>query len=112
VTGPFEATLRVNGDGALASAARVFGTRYRAHYQITASTAGNGGGSLLIDGTNLGTSVVFVGPNGSTTTLQAAPSSLSTFAGWSGACTGIGDCVLTPADNADLEVTATFNFTP
>ncbi|MCU0687542.1 MAG: hypothetical protein MUF34_35750 [Polyangiaceae bacterium] len=112
LTSPFKATLRVNGDGALASAARVFGTRYRAHYQITATTAGNGGGSLILDGTDSGTSVAFVGPNGSTATLQAAPSSLSTFAGWSGACTGTGDCVLTPADNADLEVTATFNFTP
>lgn len=39
-------------------------------------------------------------------TLSAAPSADSTFSGWSGACTGTGDCVLTV--DAARSVTATF----
>ena len=39
-------------------------------------------------------------------TLTAAPSSGSTFTGWSGACTGTGTCQVTMS--ADMTVTATF----
>ena len=39
-------------------------------------------------------------------TLTAAPSSGSTFSGWSGACSGAGSCQLTMSD--DMQVTATF----
>ena len=40
-------------------------------------------------------------------TLTATPATGATFAGWSGACTGTGSCVLTM--NAARAVTATFN---
>ena len=50
----------------------------------------------------------FVGVNGSTETLQATPDPGSAFAGWSGACSGTGDCIVAPADNANVTVTATF----
>ncbi len=43
---------------------------------------------------------------GSPVTLHAAPQPGSTFAGWSGACSGVGDCVLTLG--ADKAVHATF----
>ncbi len=112
LTDPFEATLRVYVDRALADVARVFGTRYRAHYQIATAIAGNGGGSIFVNGVDYGFGASALVANGSPTTLQAVPFSFSTFAGWSGACTGTGDCVLTPADNADVEVTATFDYAP
>jgi YVTN family beta-propeller protein len=46
---------------------------------------------------------------GTAVTLTAAPTAGSTFAGWSGACTGNGSCVVTM--NSSQTVTATFNLT-
>jgi hypothetical protein len=43
---------------------------------------------------------------GSVVTLTATPGAASTFAGWSGACTGTGPCMVTM--NAARSVTATF----
>jgi hypothetical protein len=47
---------------------------------------------------------------GATVTLTASAASGSTFAGWSGGCSGAGSCVVTL--NADTTVTATFNANP
>jgi List-Bact-rpt repeat protein len=48
-------------------------------------------------------------------TLNAAPASDSSFAGWSGACTGTAPCTVTlpanPGNNTTVTVTATFNST-
>ena len=44
---------------------------------------------------------------GSVITLTATPAAGSTFTGWSGACTGTGNCVVTM--NAAQSVTATFD---
>ena len=44
---------------------------------------------------------------GSVITLTPTPATGSTFAGWSGACTGTGACVVTM--NAAQSVTATFD---
>jgi hypothetical protein len=49
---------------------------------------------------------------GQTVTLHAAADAGSVFAGWSGACTGLGDCVLTALSPPDKAVTATFNLSP
>jgi hypothetical protein len=43
---------------------------------------------------------------GTIVTLSAAPSDTSIFAGWSGACSGTGDCTLTLS--SDAAVTALF----
>jgi len=48
-------------------------------------------------------------PRGSVVTLTATPTAGFTFAGWTGACSGTGDCALTLADAA--AVTATFSGT-
>lgn len=45
---------------------------------------------------------------GESVTLMASPNSESTFTGWSGNCTGPGNCLLTM--DADKAVTASFNY--
>ena len=47
---------------------------------------------------------------GATVTLHAAPNSTSVFAGWSGACDGVGSCTMTITEAASL--TATFARSP
>src|SRR5581483_9754083 len=44
---------------------------------------------------------------GTIVTVTEAPAAGSTFAGWSGACSGTGSCMVTM--NSNLTVTATFN---
>lgn len=70
---------------------------------LTVNIAGTGSGTV---------SRSSPGPNypGTTVTLTATPATGSTFAGWSGACTGTGSCVVTMTTNKT--VTATFNGTP
>ena len=48
--------------------------------------------------------------SGTSVTLTQAPAAGSTFAGWSGACTGTGACVV--AMTAARAVTATYNSAP
>jgi DNA-binding beta-propeller fold protein YncE len=75
---------------------------------LTVSRAGSGSGAVSsapagIDcGADCGESY----PNGTSVTLSATASATSDFAGWSGACTGTGACVLTM--DAAKAVTATF----
>jgi len=73
-------------------------------FNLTVTVSGNGsvaGGGINCPGT---CSAVFA--DGSPVTLTATPSASSTFAGWSGACTGTGSCQLTVS--GDRAVTATF----
>lgn len=63
---------------------------------VTSSPAGINCGSDCSESYNANTAV----------TLTALPDTNSTFAGWSGACTGTGTCNVTM--NADKTVTATF----
>ena len=67
---------------------------------VTSSPAGINCGATCSQSVLLGTVV----------TLTAAPGAGSTFAGWSGACSGTGTCAVTV--NAATSVTATFNLTP
>ncbi|HEY0995102.1 MAG TPA: Ig-like domain-containing protein [Gemmatimonadaceae bacterium] len=69
-------------------------------YVLTVGTAGTGSGTVAANPPG-GTHVV-----GTTVTLTATPATGSTFAGWSGACTGTGSCVVVM--NSDRAVTATF----
>ncbi|MCP4684481.1 MAG: hypothetical protein GY867_03435, partial [bacterium] len=70
-------------------------------FALTVNTAGNGSGSVDLDPAG-GTY-----PNGTDVTLTATADAGSTFTGWSGACSGTGDCVLTM--DAAKSVTATFD---
>ncbi|MDQ3781806.1 MAG: InlB B-repeat-containing protein, partial [Actinomycetota bacterium] len=90
---------------------------------VTATFGGGGGGTFLLTVTKSGTGQGNVSSSptgikcgsdctqsyasGTVVTLTAAARSGNTFAGWSGACTGTGSCVVTM--NAAKTVTATFN---
>ena len=75
---------------------------------LTLSVAKNGNGTVTSapSGINCGTSCSYSFAAGTTVTLQAAPSVGYTFSGWSGACTGTSNCVITLS--AATAVTANF----
>ena len=77
--------------------------------QITVQTAGTGTGTVTStpSGINCGATCTASFSSGASLTLTANASSGSTFAGWSGACSGMGTCTLTPKTSATA--TATFN---
>ena len=70
-------------------------------YTLTVNTAGDGSGTVALD--PAGGTYAY----GTVVTLTATADSGSTFAGWSGACGGAGDCVVTM--DAAKSVTATFD---
>jgi PKD repeat protein len=79
-------------------------------YQLTVVTAGSGSVSSAPVGINCGVDCTEQYLNGTTVTLTATPGLSSFFNGWSGACSGTGDCVLTM--NAAKNVTASFAILP
>lgn len=78
---------------------------------LTVSKTGSGTGTVSSNpaGINCGANCAANFAQGSTVTLSAAADSGSTFAGWSGACSGTGTCSVTM--DAAKTVTATFNTT-
>ncbi len=76
---------------------------------LTVASGGSGGGRItsLPAGIDCGSTCVAGYRLGTSVTLTATPSAGSTFAGWSGACTGTAACTVTMA--AARSVTATFN---
>ena len=84
-------------------------TANRTAYALRVNRAGSGSGVVRSNPTGIDCggqcSAEFV--SGATVNLTATPDAGSTFAGWSGACTGTGGCSMTM--NSALEVTATFD---
>jgi hypothetical protein len=80
--------------------------------QLNVSKAGSGSGSVTSTpaGIDCGATCSASFNNGAQVTLQASPKAGSTFASWSGACSGTGSCTVT-MDSA-TSVTATFALTP
>jgi VWFA-related protein len=78
-------------------------------HTLTVDKLGTGGGTVTSNpaGIDCGTTCSATFGAGDTVKLTAAPDPSSTFAGWSGACSGTGDCTVTM--NRDLTVTATFD---
>ena len=78
-------------------------------YGLTVTKAGAGAGSVTSTpaGIDCGTSCSFTYDSGSVVTLTATPTAISTFAGWSGSCSGTGACTVTLS--AARSVTATFD---
>jgi hypothetical protein len=80
---------------------------------LTLAKSGDGAGAVASSpaGIACGASCAHNYPYGTTVTLTAAPSSGSTFTGWSGGgCSGTGSCAVTM--NGSASVTATFNLVP
>jgi hypothetical protein len=78
-------------------------------FNLTLTKAGAGSGTVTSSpsGINCGTTCSASFNNGTSVTLTASASAGSTFAGWSGACTGTGSCVVSMT--SAQSVTATFN---
>jgi endoglucanase len=79
------------------------------NYTLTVAKAGTGSGTVTssVGGISCGTACSASLASGTAVTLTAAAASGSTFAGWSGACTGTGTCLVTMT--ANQSVTATFS---
>ena len=76
-------------------------------YDLAVTLAGTGGGEVTATGIDCGSDCDQTYIEGTQVTLTADPADYSTFTGWSGDCTGTGNCTLTMSENKD--VTATFN---
>ncbi len=78
-------------------------------YNLSVTKAGTGAGTITSSpaGISCGSSCSYAYNSGTAVTLTAAPDASSTFAGWSGACTGTGTCSVTMS--AAKSVTATFS---
>ena len=64
-------------------------------FTFTVAKSGNGSGTVTAGGAiNCGATCAADFDTGTSVTLTAVPSSGSTFAGWSGPCTGIGSCTV------------------
>jgi hypothetical protein len=112
------------GDGIYDSAVFLDNVRFRnlapgscvagtsAGHTLTVSTNGTGTGTVTSSpaGINCGTTCSAFYSEGTTVTLTPAADAGSSFAGWSGACSGTGACTVT-MDQA-RSVTATFNLIP
>ena len=63
---------------------------------LSVSTAGTGSGTVTSDPSGIACPVDCTEsfPTNAMVTLTATPAAASRFAGWSGACTGVGDCVV------------------
>jgi hypothetical protein len=94
------------------AAKNVTATINRADPLLTVTKAGTGSGPVTSNpaGISCGTTCAARFPPGSAVTLTATPNPGSSFAGWSGACTGTSSCVVTL--DADTGVQATFNDLP
>lgn len=78
-------------------------------YSLSVTKMGSGSGAVTSSpsGINCGSTCSANFSNGTSVSLSAAPASGSTFGGWSGACSGTGNC--TVAMTAARNVTATFD---
>jgi hypothetical protein len=79
------------------------------NFTITVTNSGTGSGTVSSNPAginNCSTTCSASFANGITVTLSATPAAGSTFSGWSGGCSGMGDCTIIA--NANTSVTATF----
>ena len=93
------------------AAASVTATFTLNQYPLTVTRAGTGVGAVTSTpaGINCGATCSANYNYGTAVTLTATPNVGSTFAGWSGACTGTGSCVVTITAAASVTATFTIN---
>jgi PASTA domain/Divergent InlB B-repeat domain len=94
------------------SAAATVTATFSALHTLTVATAGTGVGTVTSSpaGIDCGSTCSHSFDAGTAVALTASPEAGSTFAGWSGVCSGTGACQLPMT--ADSAVTATFDATP
>jgi phospholipase C len=82
--------------------------------QLTVQSAGTGAGTITSSpaGINCGPTCSASFASGTAVTLTAAANANSTFAGWSGACTGTGTCSVTLTSATSVTATFTANAPP
>ena len=104
-------TLPLAGQAALAVAFFGLDQATGTTYALSVTRAGSGSGTVASApaGISCGATCSATYASGAAVTLTATPAAGSTFAGWSGACTGSGSCVVTMT--AARSVTATFDGT-
>jgi phospholipase C len=102
-SGPGTCAVALKADASVTAAFNVIPV------QLTVQSAGTGTGTVTSNpsGINCGTTCSASFAIGTSVTLTAAPNTGSTFAGWSGACSGTGTCAVTLT--ASTSITATFN---
>ena len=76
------------------------------YHKLAVSVSGSGTVQSTDDSINCGALCSGVYAGGTTVTLTASPAYGGQFTGWSGGCTGTGNCVVTL--NSDVSVVATF----
>ncbi len=92
----------------ISAATTVTATFTRLTFALTVAKSGTGTGTVTSSpaGINCGSTCVATYGAGTTVTLAATPAGSNGFAGWSGACTGTGPCLVTM--DAIKSVTAQF----
>ncbi len=85
----------------------VTGTFVRVRHELTVAATGNGTVASTPAGINCGTDCEEDFPSGTLVTLTATPAEGTIFAGWTGACTGVGTCVVSM--DGPLSVGASFS---
>ncbi len=107
--GVYEARVVATSAGLAATCPRTI-TVLASAFLLRATVAGSGTGTISGDGIACPGDCSEQYEPGRSVTLTAAPTGGSTFAGWSGDCSGTGTCTLTM--DGDRSVTATFNPPP
>ena len=115
--GTYKIAFRLDGYGASPSGIELTGVELGLEtlvedsgYTLTTFKAGTGTGTVTGTGINCGSDCTESYASGTAITLTATPASGSTFAGWSGACSGSSTCTVTM--DIEKSVTATFNIIP
>ena len=105
-SGTGNCTVTMNSDVAVDVAVTA---AFASNFNLTVSKTGTGAGTVTSSpaGITCGSDCSESYQQGTSVTLTATPSSGSSFAGWSGGCSGTAPCVLTM--NANKSVTAMFN---
>jgi hypothetical protein len=105
---PSDAALDPDGDGLTNLQEYNSGTNPNvADYTLTVTKSGNGTVNSFPAGINCGPDCGELYQSGTVVTLTAVPDTGYSFAGWSGACSGTGDCTVTM--DAAKSVTANFD---
>ena len=83
-------------------------------YALAVSKGGTGSGVITStpSGIACGAACIASYPAGTTVSLTAAPSPDAVFAGWLGACSGVGPCTVTMTMNQSVSAVFTVNPTP